>query len=157
MIFLYGHPRCGKTTLMHQFGSYHVIDLDEFMLELQNEYDSIGEIYAENPQCFYDLEAKALRLALEQKPCVISLGGGTLLRNTVSGKVIYLQQSLQVLRTLETRWRDCFKSFRMGVIVLDNGCSGQAASVSCPCCTLRGERIDFWMFHTEVTSFQDSQ
>ena len=102
MIFLYGHPRCGKTTLMHQFGSYHVIDLDEFMLELQNEYGSIGEVYAENPQCFYDLEAKALRLALEQKPCVISLGGGTLLRNTVSGKVIYLQQSLQVLRL---RWQ----------------------------------------------------
>ena len=102
MIFLYGHPRCGKTTLMRQFESYHVIDLDEFMLDLQNNDDSISEIYAKNPKDFYDLEAKALRLALEQKPCVISLGGGTLLRNTVSGCVIYLQQSLQVLRL---RWQ----------------------------------------------------
>ncbi len=84
-IFLYGPPASGKTTISRELGAAlgcTVLDIDGQITVRAGR--SIPEIFASEGEGFFrDLESSVLRDCIERtsgENCVISLGGGTLLR-----------------------------------------------------------------------------
>ena len=86
-LFLYGPPASGKSTLASRIGNalgYKVLDTDKQIVERAG--CPIAEIFAhDGEQRFRDMEtevvAEDVRLA-QETPCVVALGGGTLLRQS---------------------------------------------------------------------------
>ena len=87
MLFLYGAPASGKTTLGKALSAARgvpFVDLDEEIVRSAGK--PIPEIFAEGGESlFRDMESDALAGVvgrLGASPCVVSLGGGTLLRDS---------------------------------------------------------------------------
>ena len=104
-IFLYGPTGSGKTTvgsLLAECLALPFLDLDAHIETICGE--SISTIIAERGQeGFRELEARALRAALDGRAQVVALGGGSLLREEnralaeTSGRVVFLEVSPRVL------------------------------------------------------------
>ena len=86
-IFLYGPPASGKSTLARELSnSLHCKKLDTDKMVVEKAGCAISEIFErEGEQPFRDLESEAVQKAIEissHEPCVVALGGGTLLRQS---------------------------------------------------------------------------
>lgn len=84
-IFLYGPPASGKSTLAQALADalhFRAMDTDRMIVEKAG--CPISEIFANEGEAhFRDLESETLMEAIElsrREPCVVALGGGTLLR-----------------------------------------------------------------------------
>lgn len=83
-LFLYGPPASGKTTVGRALArALGVKFVDTDLLVCQAEGCNISEIFAtRGEECFRDAESRALAEACAiEEPCVVALGGGTLLRS----------------------------------------------------------------------------
>ena len=82
-LFLYGPPASGKTTVGKALAeALRVRFVDTDLLICQSEGSDISGIFAtKGEEYFRDAESKALQVACAiEEPCVVALGGGTLLR-----------------------------------------------------------------------------
>lgn len=81
-ICLIGLPASGKSTLgkmLAEYMGYNFIDLDSYieknsMMTIEDIFEKYGESY------FRELESKLLELSLKSKNTIISLGGGSIIR-----------------------------------------------------------------------------
>ncbi|MGI6028171.1 MAG: shikimate kinase [Candidatus Heteroscillospira sp.] len=106
-IILMGMPGCGKSSLgaeLHRITGRDFIDLDQ---EIVREAGcSIPEIFAgQGEKAFRDMESTVLERASKQGGCIISLGGGSVLREenraaiAQNGFVVYIRRDLNELPT----------------------------------------------------------
>lgn len=82
ILFLIGYRACGKTTIakaLNRKTTWHLIDTDALIVE-QAGCDIATIIKRHGWEYFRDREAKALALCAQEKQCIVSTGGGIILR-----------------------------------------------------------------------------
>ena len=104
-IFLIGFMGVGKTTISQIMGNLSnakVMDTDEWIV--QKKKMSIPEIFEKyGEQYFRDLETLCLKKIAEDKPCIVSCGGGIILREENrkimhrTGSTVWLDASAQTI------------------------------------------------------------
>ena len=99
-IILIGMPGSGKTSIAKEY-SGKVIDTDEL---IEREYGCISEIFASyGEEYFRDIESEIIKRVCNEDGCLISTGGGSILReeNVLNfkkrGLVVYLRTPLETL------------------------------------------------------------
>ncbi len=104
-IVLTGLMGSGKTTLgkyLTEVTGMEFIDTDDLIIQKAGK--PISKIFAEDGEpCFRDLEAEVIEESAQKQDCIISTGGGAVLRIQnienlkASGIVFYLQASAEAL------------------------------------------------------------
>ena len=108
-IILAGMPGCGKSTVARILGkklNFRVVDTDELIVE---KYGVISEIFEKfGEECFRNFETQVVKDIASTDCCVVSTGGGCLLREEnrslfkSCGKIVFLRTQLDTLsRRLE--------------------------------------------------------
>ncbi|MCH5147947.1 MAG: shikimate kinase [Clostridiales bacterium] len=103
-IILAGMPGCGKSTVARILGkklNFRVVDTDELIVE---KYGVISEIFEKfGEECFRNFETQVVKDIASADNCVVSTGGGCLLREQnrslfkSCGKIIFLRTKLDTL------------------------------------------------------------
>lgn len=104
-VILIGMPGCGKSTVSQVFArkqGCRVYDTDAEITKAHGEISKIFEEHGE--QYFRDLETQTLKKVCAEKGCIISVGGGCILREenvcvmkSDGNKVVYLKTRLSTL------------------------------------------------------------
>lgn len=101
-IILIGMPASGKTTVAYLCAKTHnVRDTDKYIESLHGSISEIFEKYGE--EHFRKLETDAVRAICKEKNCLISTGGGCVMRDENvqilknSGKIVYLRAKEETL------------------------------------------------------------
>lgn len=110
-VILIGMPGCGKSTVAQVFArekGCRVYDTDAQITAAHGEISKIFEKFGE--QYFRDLETQILKNVCAENDCIISVGGGCILRQenvsvmkSDGNKVVYLKTQLS---TLEKRLKN---------------------------------------------------
>ena len=103
-IILAGMPGCGKSTVARILGkklNFRVVDTDEMIVE---KYGVISEIFEKfGEECFRNFETQVVKEISSCDNCVISTGGGCLLREEnralfkSCGKIVFLRTEIKTL------------------------------------------------------------
>jgi Shikimate kinase len=97
-IFMIGFMGVGKTSTSRRLSQkLHVRDVDTDFMIVQREGRSIPEIFEQSGEAYFrQVETEMLDVLAEQEPCVVSCGGGMVMReeNVAKmreiGKVVFL-------------------------------------------------------------------
>ena len=99
-IILIGMPACGKTTVASVYGK-NVYDTDAY---IESAHGNISDIFANHgEEYFRKLETEAIKNICTNDECIISTGGGAVLREEnvrlfkQSGKIVYLRTKIETL------------------------------------------------------------
>lgn len=106
-IYLMGYRGCGKSTIGHSLAERLQrpwLDTDQLIIAESGR--EIKEIFERDGQeAFRDLEASAVaRVAAEEKPTIVSLGGGAILRKQNRAVLEKSGQCIWLRGTAETLW-----------------------------------------------------
>lgn len=103
-IVLAGMPGCGKSTVARILGKklgFRVVDTDELIVE---KYGAISDIFEKfGEECFRNFETQVVKDIASYDNCVVSTGGGCLLREEnrtlfkSCGKIVFLRTQLATL------------------------------------------------------------
>ena len=102
MIYLYGHPRAGKTFLSRELSSSGLIceDLDQQVLQLAADFEpklSLRDLFQQQFDRFCQLERQVMTSDGKTKN-ILSLGGSTLTRTQApNGLIVYIHCPLDIL------------------------------------------------------------
>lgn len=99
-LILIGMPACGKTTVAKLHGK-KVFDTDAY---IESIHGNISDIFANHgEEYFRELETEAIRKICSNEGCIISTGGGAVLRDEnvrlfkQSGEIVYLRTKIETL------------------------------------------------------------
>lgn len=103
-IILTGMPGSGKTTIAGLYKTTYGKQIWDTDAYIESEHGNITDIFAKHgEQYFRDLETEAIRKLCNKENCLISTGGGSVLREEnvrlfkSSGQIVYLRTQLDTL------------------------------------------------------------